>query len=107
MLQHLDLLLNFIKKAYKSTTKRLTTLLKKHEITYDLLWALFKLNLIVYTTCVSTGKSRCVNYNFGKERKQMNRVEYFHIRCHYLDSNRKVFSKVLTTLRIKKFRKTL
>ncbi|CZR66033.1 uncharacterized protein PAC_15933 [Phialocephala subalpina] len=105
-LRHLDLLLDFIKKTYQSTTERLSALLEKHEITYDLLWALFKPNAIVYTTCVGTDKPRCVKYDFGEERKQMNGVEYFHVGCHYLDSDGKVFGEVSTALGIEKFRGT-
>lgn len=67
--RHLDLLLGFIKKTYEPTTERLNALLEKCEIIYDLLWALLKPNAIVYTTCVGTGKPRCVKYNFGEERK--------------------------------------
>jgi hypothetical protein len=100
-------LLEFIKKTYQSTTEHLNALLEKREITYDLLWALFKPNAIVYTTCVGTGKPRCVKYNFGEERKQMNGVEYFHIGCHYLDSDGKVFGEVSTALGIEKFRGTM
>ena len=36
-LEHLDLLLDFIRTAYASTTERLSPLLEKHQITYDLL----------------------------------------------------------------------
>lgn len=106
MLQHLDLLLAFIKKTYQSTTERLNALLEKREITYDLLWALFKPNAIVYTTCVGTDKPRCVKYNFGEEKKQINGVEYFHIGCHYLDADGKAFGEVSTALGIEKFRGT-
>ena len=41
-LKHLNLLLDFLKSEYASTTARLTPLLKTDEITYDLLWALFR-----------------------------------------------------------------
>jgi hypothetical protein len=37
----------------------------------------------------------------------MNGVEYFHIGCHYLDSDGKVFGEVSTALGIEKFRGTL
>ncbi|CAL3963695.1 unnamed protein product [Diplocarpon coronariae] len=60
-LQHLSLLVDFIKKTYESTAERLSALLEKCEITYDLLWAFFKPNAVLYTTCVGTGKPRCVN----------------------------------------------
>ena len=41
-LEHFDLLVNFVKMTYTSTTKRLITLLEDHEITYKILWALFR-----------------------------------------------------------------
>ena len=54
-LEHLDLLLDFIKTAYASTTERLGPLLEKDQITYDLLWTLFKPNTLAYTKCFGTG----------------------------------------------------
>ena len=39
---YLDLLIKHIKEAYEPTTQRLLPLLEYEEITYDLLWALFK-----------------------------------------------------------------
>jgi hypothetical protein len=44
-------------------------LLEKREIIYDLLWAFFKLNIVVYTTYISISKLRYIKYNFSKERK--------------------------------------
>jgi hypothetical protein len=99
-------LVDFIKKTYESTAERLSALLGKCEITYDLLWAFFKPNAVLYTTCVGTGKPRCVKYDFSEERKQIDGVEYFHIGCHYLDSDGKVFGEVSTALGIEKFRGT-
>jgi hypothetical protein len=43
-------------------------LLKKYKITYNLLWALFKLNTVIYTTYAGTSKLRCVKFDFGEER---------------------------------------
>ena len=48
-----------------------------------------------------------MKYDFGEERKQMNGVKYFHIGCHYLDSDGKVFGEVLTASGIEKFRGTI
>jgi len=50
-LKHLNLLIG---KAYKTTTERLVPLLKHSEITFDLIWALFKPNDLLYTTCFDT-----------------------------------------------------
>ena len=59
-LKYLDLLIDFITTTYEPTTQRLLSLLDNEEITYDLLWALFKPNSRVYTTCFGSGKPRCV-----------------------------------------------
>ncbi|KAK0707244.1 hypothetical protein B0T21DRAFT_275480, partial [Apiosordaria backusii] len=45
---HLDVFLRFLGEAFKSTDDRLSALLAEGEITYDLLWALFKPNANVY-----------------------------------------------------------
>jgi len=105
-LRHFNLLLDFVKTTYASTTKRLTALLEGHEITYDLLWALFKPNMVLYTTCFGTGKPRCVKYHFGEERTMDNGVEYFHLECHYVDFDGKAFGETSIELAILKFRGT-
>ncbi|KAI9726527.1 MAG: hypothetical protein M1835_003773, partial [Candelina submexicana] len=105
-LKHFNLLVNFVKTTYSSTTKRLIALLENHEITYDLLWALFKPNTVVYTTCFGTGKPRCVRYDFGEERTTSNGVEYFHLECRYVDFDGKVFGETSIELAIVKFRGT-
>lgn len=104
--EHFNLLVNFVKTTYSSTTTRLIALLENHEITYDLLWALFKPNTVVYTTCFGTGKPRCVKYDFGEERTTNNGVEYFHLECRYVDFDGKVFGEASIELAILKFRGT-
>ena len=105
-LKHFNLLVDFVKTTYASTTKRITALLEGHEITYDLLWALFKPNMVVYTTCYGTGKPRCVKYHLGEERKMDNGVEHFHLECHYVDFDGKAFGETSIELAILKFRGT-
>ena len=105
-LKHFNLLVDFVKTTYASTTKRITALLEGYEITYDLLWALFKPNMVVYTTCFGTGKPRCVKYHLGEERKMDNGVEYFRLECHYVDFDGKAFGETSIELAIMKFRGT-
>jgi hypothetical protein len=104
--RHLKLLVEFIEKAYMSTSQQLKVLLKHHEITYELLWALFKPNIILYTTCSGTRKPRCFKYDFSEEKKLDNGMIYYSIRCRYLDFDGKAFGEVLTKLPILKFRGT-
>jgi hypothetical protein len=103
---YFSLLLNFIEKAYLFTTKQIAALLKYYEIIYNLLWNLFKFNMIIYTTCISTKKPRCVKYNFGEEKKLSSGKIYYSIQCRYLDFDGKMFGEVSTELAIFKFRET-
>ena len=105
-LKHLNLLVDFVKTTYASTTKRLTALLEGKEITYDLLWSLFKPNTVVYTTCYGTHKPRCVSYRFGEERTMDDGTDYFHLECYCLDFDGKTFGEATVELGISKFRGT-
>ena len=65
-LEHLNLLINHVKEAYAPLTQTLKPLLKCGEITFDLLWTLFRPNEMVYTECNGTGTSKCFRYDFGE-----------------------------------------
>jgi hypothetical protein len=102
-LSHLDLLIKHIKEAYASTTQRLAPLLHNGEITYDLLWALFKPNSVIYTTCPGTRKPRCIKYDFGEE-KTVNDTEFFHIDGRCWDFNGEMLGETNLEAGITKFR---
>ena len=102
-LKHLDLLVEYIRAAYISTSSRLASLLKNREITYDLLWALFKPNMEIYTTVLDAEKPACCRYDSGKESMTSARIPYFHVDCRLLDFNGQVFGEVSTALGIKNF----
>lgn len=65
--KYVSLLLDYIESTFQATEIYLYALLEKREITYDMLWALFKPNAEVYTTCRGTDASRCVLYNHCEE----------------------------------------
>jgi hypothetical protein len=100
---YLDLLIKHIKKAYESTTQRPVPLLENREITYDLLWALFKPNSEAYATCSGTPKPGYIKYDFGEE-KTTNSVEYFYIEGRYLGFDGKTFGEAPIAAGISKFR---
>ena len=104
--KHLNLLVDHIKDAYTSIGGRVTSLLACGEITYDVLWALFKPNDIVYGTCLGTQKPRCVIFDSGEVKKLDDGTEYFHIEGRYLDFDGKNFGHASTALGIFKFRGT-
>lgn len=65
-LKHLGLLVEYIRAAYISTLSRLVSLLENREITYDLLWALFKPNIVIYTTVLDAEKPACCGYDSAR-----------------------------------------
>lgn len=103
-LDHLNLLVDYINSAYASTTQRLIPLLDNREITYDLLWALFKPNVFVYGKCFGTKKPRCIKCDFGEVKTRDNGIEYFYIEGRYVDFNGKELGEALTAFGISKFR---
>ncbi|KAF2455229.1 P-loop containing nucleoside triphosphate hydrolase protein [Lineolata rhizophorae] len=102
--KHLSVLLDFIKRTYASTTERLVPLLDGGEITYDLLWALFKPNTEVYANCPEIDRPRCVKCNFGEERERTNRTKYFHLECRYLEWDGKLLGESTVVFEIERFR---
>ncbi|KAI9715641.1 MAG: hypothetical protein M1812_005793 [Candelaria pacifica] len=101
--KHLNLLVEYIRTVYVSTTSRLISLLGNREITYDLLWALFKPNAKIYTTILDAEKPACYRYDSGKEKTTTTGLTYFHVECRLLDFNGQVFGEVSTALGIRKF----
>ncbi|KAK5936447.1 hypothetical protein PMZ80_011313 [Knufia obscura] len=102
-LKALNLLIHTIKDRAKAPSERLDPLLREGKITYDLLWALFKANSHVITTCLGSGQLRCLQYNVGEEKKTEQGVEYFELQCQYLDFDGKVFGTVTERLPIERF----
>jgi hypothetical protein len=101
---HLELLLDYLKSAYADTTQSMLSLLSTGYITYDLLWALFTPNCLVYTTCSGTHKHRCVRYSFGEEKKTILGGTYWSLDCRYLDFNGEDLGLLPIQLKIAKFR---
>jgi hypothetical protein len=99
---HLKLLIQHLEDAYQPISKQLLSLLARRKITYDLLWAWFKPGMLVYITCPSIGLSRCIRYNFDKE-KQRARGDCFEIRGHSFDFNGEVFGESTETVSIEIF----
>ncbi|KAK5086189.1 hypothetical protein LTR70_007434 [Exophiala xenobiotica] len=102
--KHLGVLLDYLESEYRSPLERVMSLLKGKEITYDLLWALFKPNAEVFTTCPGTGAPRCVRLHFGEERKRNNGTKYFHLEGHCLDFDGEILGEATVALSIDEFR---
>ena len=97
---HLDLLVNYIRDAYALTKQRFVSLLDSKEIIFNLLWALFKSNKLVYRKCYGTNKRRYIRFILGKVKKDNKGDEYFRVEGQYLDFNGKRFGKAVTIANI-------
>ena len=104
--KYVSLMVGYLKETYADTTKSLELLLKSGEITYDLLWALFKPNKPVFTTCHGTHKPRYVKFDYGEEKATKSRSRFWNIECRYQDFDGKEFGNVVIELQIPKFRST-
>ncbi|KAI9748613.1 MAG: hypothetical protein M4579_007174 [Chaenotheca gracillima] len=102
--RHVDLLLEYLEKTFASTTQRLDSLLKHGQITYDLLWALFKPEAVVFTTCHGTGKPRCVRFEQGMEKTKTNGVQCFSLSARYLDFDGDVLGEASIEYELELFR---
>ena len=102
-MEHLGLLISHLKHVHASTTQRLGSMLRHGQITYDLLWALFKPGCHVFTTCFGTNEPRCVVFDAGEEMTQEN-ITWYNLECRFLDCNGKVFGEAGVFLRVAKFK---
>lgn len=97
------MLVNYMRSAYASIMTRLASLLKNREIIYDLLWALFKPNVNMYTTILDAEKPACYRYDSGKQKTTTSGVLYLYVECRCLDFKGQVFGEVLTALGTRTF----
>ncbi|KAF2817568.1 P-loop containing nucleoside triphosphate hydrolase protein [Mytilinidion resinicola] len=104
--QHLDVLVAFLENHFSSTTKSLLPLLEHGEITFSLLWALFKPNTHIFTICDGSDQPRCLIYDSGELKTSLLGEKRFELDCRYLGCDGKVFGEVATTLSISEFRST-
>ena len=90
-INHLNKTIKFLEEWYAATTEELTQLLSHGEITYDLLWALFKPGATVYTMDQECEQPRCFLYDFGDPVKHPTAGNYFEMVCRSLHYDGKFF----------------
>ena len=101
---YLQVLVDFIENTYEATHNRFRSHLRNRHITYDLLWALFKPNADIYTTCPGIEKPMCVRCNHGAEKTRANGSQYFCVEARQFDHDGKVFGEATVKIAIEKFR---
>jgi hypothetical protein len=79
-------MIGYLDKDYEQTKKTLLPMLKAGNITFDLLWALFKPNSIAYTTTYGAADHpRCFKVDLAYQDKSFARGEYYVVEGRYLE----------------------
>jgi hypothetical protein len=90
--EHLKLMVLYLDKDYESTKKTLEPMLKAGNITFELLWALFKPNTIAFTTTYGAAdQPRCFKVDQAYKEKSFTRGEYYVVEGRYLEFDGKNF----------------
>ena len=95
--------IEFLDDWFSTTAEELTPLLAHGEITYDLLWALFKPSDPIYTNDSDSEQPRCLLFDFGEAQDRKGQ-KYFEIVCRSLHYDGKFFGEVQSFLKISEFR---
>lgn len=89
---HCKLLEAYLDEDYEETKKTLYPMLEAGNITFDLLWALFKPNTIAYTaTYGSVEDPRCFKVDYATKESSFMRGEWYSIDGRYMEYDGKCF----------------
>ncbi|KAF2089738.1 hypothetical protein K490DRAFT_37021 [Saccharata proteae CBS 121410] len=92
MAKHCKVMVDYLDDDYKQTRKTLEPMLKAGNITFDLVWAIFKPNTICYTkTYGSADHPRCFKVDTTYKDKSILRGEYYSVDGRYLEYDGKNF----------------
>ncbi|KAI2082552.1 guanine nucleotide exchange protein for ADP-robosylation factor [Ophidiomyces ophidiicola] len=89
---HLKMLVKYLDKDYADIKKTLYPLLENNTITFDLLWALFKPNTIVYTpTYGAVDEPRAFKLEYATKESSFMKGQWYSIEGRYLEYDGKSF----------------
>lgn len=86
--KHLSFLIEFLEMEYASILRKITNLIDNEEITFDLLWAIFLPQSIIFTRCKTTSEPRAVRVQgIHRRTKWWKNEHYWSLACEYIDAN--------------------
>lgn len=86
------LLLKYLNEDYADVKKRLHPMVKAGNITFDLVWALFKPNTIAYASTYGASEHpRCFKVDYSTKNSDFTRGEWYGIEGRYLEYDGKSF----------------
>ena len=90
----IKVLVKYLDKDYDETKKTLYPMLESGTITFDLLWALFKSNEIVYAPTYNTEDvPRAFKVEYATLQKSLVKGEYYLVEGKFVDYNGTIFGK--------------
>jgi hypothetical protein len=90
--KHCKVLIEYLETDHKETRKTLKGLLKSGEITFDLLWALFKPNSIAFTSTYGQANiPRCFKVDYAMKLNSFMKGEWYSIEGRYVEYDGKNF----------------
>lgn len=95
MSSHLDFFLNYMQTEHATMLRTITGHTDRHEIIFDLLWAILVPRTIIYSACPVTGVSRAVRLKHAK-RMTIDRERCWAIEGEYVEYNEKCHAEKAT-----------
>lgn len=90
--------------THAQTYIRLFGLIDRREITYDLLWALFKPNEEICTLCQGSGTPMYFRYSYGEAKTRVNNLEYFRVEGRCFNHDGAMLGESVAFVDIERFR---
>jgi hypothetical protein len=82
--EHVKLLIDYLDKDFDATRGKLHPMIANNTITFDLLWALFKPNTIIYTQCAGSNEPRAFKCKYSEKVETM-RGTWWAVEGQYLE----------------------
>lgn len=90
--QHLRVMVRYLDKDFAETKKTLYPMLENNQITFDLLWALFKPNAIAYcSTYGDSDEGRAFKIDFATKESNFMKGSWYNVEGRYLEYDGKSF----------------
>ncbi|KAK5045947.1 hypothetical protein LTR84_008733 [Exophiala bonariae] len=90
--QHLRVMVRYLDKDFAETKKTLYPMLENNQITFDLLWALFKPNAIAYcSTYGDSEEGRAFKIDFATKESNFMKGSWYNVEGRYLEYDGKSF----------------
>lgn len=90
--KHLKCLIQYIEKDYKSVEKSMCQLIEAGNITFDLLWTLFRSDEIIYTSTYSApDEPRAFKVDYVSKKSSPMKGTWYVVQGRYIDFDGKAF----------------